>query len=371
MYGYFRQYWNDNRLVGRSNQTIVLNGDDISKVWKPDPFCYNARDSTLSKGDHDINSMMSIDPNGDIIYSRMTIIVAECNMELHDFPMDTQKCSLKFSSYTYNENLIKLSWVKGTPATVAAKSLAQFYFKKLETRKYVEQYELGNYSVVEVEFYFSRRLGYFLIQVYAPDIFIVMLSWIVFWMDRNDMGNRMALGITTILTIMFLMGSINAAMPRVSYPKALDWYLMISFALVFLALIECTFVFVLLKKKQKKKKQKTEIKSKKCPPLERVLWVNENSCPRKRDSKTNWSEETRDLIETSPGNGKQKSIIAHLSLQELNNKTDTHKQMTETHEHDDDKGIDCTVDNLAKGLFPLIFLGFNILYWSLYLKLLE
>jgi hypothetical protein len=73
-------------------------------------------------------------------------------------------------------------------------------------------------------------------------------------MDRKDMGNRMALGITTILTIMFLMGSINAAMPRVSYPKALDWYLMVSFTLVFLALMECTVVFVLLNSHEKKEK---------------------------------------------------------------------------------------------------------------------
>ena len=70
------------------------------------------------------------------------------------------------------------------------------------------------------------------------------------------MGNRMALGITTILTIMFLMGSINAAMPRVSYPKALDWYLMISFTLVFMSLIECTLVFVLSTLEDDKKNEK-------------------------------------------------------------------------------------------------------------------
>ena len=59
------------------------------------------------------------------------------------------------------------------------------------------------------------------------------------------MGDRMALGITTILTIMFLLGSLNATMPRVSYPKALDWYLLVSFTFVFLSLIECMVVFIL------------------------------------------------------------------------------------------------------------------------------
>ena len=114
---------------------------------------------------------------------------------------------------------------------------------------------LGNYSTITVTFSFERRIGYFLIQVYFPDIFVVMLSWIVFWMEKDDIGNRMALGITTILTIMFLLGSLNGNLPKVSYPKALDWYLLVSFIFVFLSLIECTIVF-LFASEAKQDKQK-------------------------------------------------------------------------------------------------------------------
>ena len=63
-------------------------------------------------------------------------------------------------------------------------------------------------------------------------------------MDKDDIGNRMALGITTILTIMFLLGSLNGNLPKVSYPKALDWYLLVSFSFVFFSLIECIIVYV-------------------------------------------------------------------------------------------------------------------------------
>ena len=70
-------------------------------------------------------------------------------------------------------------------------------------------------------------------------------------MEKSDIGNRMALGITTILTIMFLLGSLNGNLPKVSYPKALDWYLLVSFSFVFLSLIECLVVYVLLKQTRK------------------------------------------------------------------------------------------------------------------------
>ena len=116
----------------------------------------------------------------------------------------------------------------------------------------------GNFSTITVTFSFQRRIGYYALQVYLPDVFVVALSWIVFWMDKTEMGDRMALGITTILTIMFLLGSLNSSMPRVSYAKALDWYLLVSFIFVFLSLIECMLVFILTMKCSKKTKPTTQ-----------------------------------------------------------------------------------------------------------------
>lgn len=92
-------------------------------------------------------------------------------------------------------------------------------------------------------FTFSRRIGYYLINFYVPCIIMVIMSWIVFWMDRDCIGDRIALGITTVLTIVFLLGSSNSTMPRVSYPKAIDWYLMTSFIFVFTTLLMCLLIF--------------------------------------------------------------------------------------------------------------------------------
>ena len=122
--------------------------------------------------------------------------------------------------------------------------------------------DAGNFSTITATFKFQRRIGYFLIQVYFPNIFVVMLSWIVFWMERDDIGNRMALGITTVLTIMFLLGSLNGNLPKVSYPKALDWYLLVSFCFVFLSLIECMIVYVFtVSAKQDKEQIKLQVNS--------------------------------------------------------------------------------------------------------------
>ena len=54
---------------------------------------------------------------------------------------------------------------------------------------------------------------------------------------------RVSLGITAILTIIILCGNVNAEMPPVSYIKAQDYFLLGSFAFIFISFVE--FVIVL------------------------------------------------------------------------------------------------------------------------------
>ncbi|XP_032234690.2 gamma-aminobutyric acid receptor alpha-like [Nematostella vectensis] len=355
-FGYFRQFWKDERLANRVNHSVILKGDEISRMWRPDPFCYNARKSSLTDADADINSMVTIHPNGDVVYSRMTIITAECELNLHKFPMDEQKCHLKIGSYSYTTQDIKYRWrpPMSSSVDVRNRNLAQFALTSIIEVEYVEHYDLGNFSIIQVEFTFQRRLGYFLIQVYIPSIFVVVLSWIVFWMDKDNMGDRMALGITTVLTIMFLLGAVNASMPRVSYPKALDWYLMVSFTLVFLVLIECMTVFVISKyggsKKKEKEKKEKGIKGllTRVPMLEnlrKLAGKNENTQPGVK------SEEIEvKCVET-----------VEPAAQNLHNSL---KEMASS----DEKGLpnDSNIDKFSRAAFPLVFVVFNMVYWSVY-----
>lgn len=54
-----------------------------------------------------------------------------------------------------------------------------------------------------------------MIQLYLPCLFLVMLSWIVFWMSPENGGDRLTVGITCILTIVFLLGYVNGMLPKV------------------------------------------------------------------------------------------------------------------------------------------------------------
>ena len=73
----------------------------------------------------------------------------------------------------------------------------------------------GNWSRLQSSFSFVRRSGYFLIHIYAPCALIVILSWISFCIPPDSTAARIALGITSVLTITTILNMLNTAMPKV------------------------------------------------------------------------------------------------------------------------------------------------------------
>lgn len=83
---------------------------------------------------------------------------------------------------------------------------------------------------------------YYIFQMYIPCVCIVALSWVSFWIDADAVPARVGLGITTVLTICYMLGQVNFNLPRVSYLKAIDYFLLLSFGCIFLTLVEYVFV---------------------------------------------------------------------------------------------------------------------------------
>ncbi|RCN51964.1 hypothetical protein ANCCAN_01751 [Ancylostoma caninum] len=52
----------------------------------------------------------------------------------------------------------------------------------------------GNYSALEVRFYFDRHFGYFLMNFYVPCTLIVLLCWVALWTNREATGDRIGMG---------------------------------------------------------------------------------------------------------------------------------------------------------------------------------
>merc|ERR1739844_389695 len=88
-----------------------------------------------------------------------------------------------------------------------------------------------------------------------------MLSWVSFWINHEATSARVALGITTVLTMTTISTGVRSSLPRISYVKAIDIYLVMCFVFVFAALLEYaavnyTYWGARAKKKKKEKKMR-------------------------------------------------------------------------------------------------------------------
>ncbi|CAH1777615.1 unnamed protein product, partial [Owenia fusiformis] len=177
-----------------------------------------------------------------VIYmSKRLTIKATCPMHLQKYPVDTQICKLKFGSYGYTNQDMIYTWKSNTVEKSEAIDMAQFVLDDIDTFSNENErtnFGLGNSSVLEVHFKLKRSFGYYLLQIYLPCYFIVMISWISFWINREATPARVTLGITTLLSSTTIGLSGREGLPKMSYSTALDIFLMLCFGYVFAALVE-------------------------------------------------------------------------------------------------------------------------------------
>ncbi|CAB3370465.1 gamma-aminobutyric acid receptor alpha-like isoform X2 [Cloeon dipterum] len=240
---YFRQTWVDRRLAFKgSKETLALSISMLKRIWKPDTYFYNGKQSYL----HTIttpNKFVRLYQDGRVLYSSRLTIKAGCPMNLENFPMDTQRCPLKFGSFGYTTQDVLYQWNSARKVSIAEDmKLSQFDLIATPAANQTDIVKAGEYSMLLVSFHLQRHMGNFLIQVYGPCILLVVLSWVSFWLNREATADRVSLGITTVLTMTFLGLEARTDLPKVAYPTALDFFVFLSFAFIFATIIQFAVV---------------------------------------------------------------------------------------------------------------------------------
>ncbi|KXJ07016.1 Gamma-aminobutyric acid receptor subunit beta [Exaiptasia diaphana] len=242
---FLRQLWHDPRLKHSFNGTLALGNYMMDKIWVPDTYFENSKSSSFHKVTT-VNKMLTITSNGDVHYNSRITATASCPMDLRMFPIDIQECGLNIESYGYNADEMVYKWEdridNGIAVNKKTRDMPQYNLTKITAKRIFTMYFSGNWSRLSAHFQFQRRSGYFFIHIYGPCALIVIISWISFCIPPESTAARIALGITSVLTITTILNMLNNSMPKVAYVKAIDWYLIGCFLFVFGVLFEYTLV---------------------------------------------------------------------------------------------------------------------------------
>ncbi|NWX55613.1 GLRA3 protein, partial [Promerops cafer] len=346
---FLRQNWNDPRLAYSEypDDSLDLDPSMLDSIWKPDLFFANEKGANFHEVTTD-NKLLRIFKNGNVLYSIRLTLILSCPMDLKNFPMDVQTCIMQLESFGYTMNDLIFEWQeKGAVQVAEGLTLPQFLLKEEKDLCYcTKHYNTGKFTCIEVRFHLERQMGYYLIQMYIPSLLIVILSWVSFWINMDAAPARVALGITTVLTMTTQSSGSRASLPKVSYVKAIDIWMAVCLLFVFSALLEYAAVnFVsrqhkeLLRFRRKRKKSKVKVTDDDTRDSQfSITAYGVGPCVQAKDG----------ITQKGPNNPVQPVAKSPDEMRKVF--IDRAKK----------------IDTISRACFPLAFLIFNIFYWVIY-----
>ncbi|KAG9486111.1 hypothetical protein GDO78_008927 [Eleutherodactylus coqui] len=320
---FLRQQWNDPRLSYSEypDDSLDLDPSMLDSIWKPDLFFANEKGANF----HDVttdNKLLRIFKNGNVLYS------------------------IRQVGYTMNDLIFE--WLSNSPVQVAdGLTLPQFILKEENELGYcTKHYNTGKFTCIEVKFHLERQMGYYLIQMYIPSLLIVILSWVSFWINMDAAPARVALGITTVLTMTTQSSGSRASLPKVSYVKAIDIWMAVCLLFVFAALLEYAAVnfvsrqhkeFLRLRRRQKRQSKEEDLV---------------------RESRFNFSGYGMGhCLQVKDGTAVKAAPPALPPPPPPKDADSIKKKFVDRAKR---------IDTISRAAFPLAFLIFNIFYWITY-----
>uniref|UniRef100_A0A8R1U4P2 Mod-1 n=1 Tax=Pristionchus pacificus TaxID=54126 RepID=A0A8R1U4P2_PRIPA len=241
----FTQLWHDSALsfghLPACKKNITMESRFLNQIWTPNTCLINSKKTMIHASPTD-NIMFILYENGTVWVNHRLSVKAPCDLDLRRFPFDVQRCRIIFESYSHNSEEVELVWMDIPITFIHYIQLPDFDMVEFKVQKRNLLYPNGQWDQLEVEFTFKRRYGFYIIQAYVPTYLTIIVSWVSFCMEPKALPARTTVGISSLLALTFQFGNILKNLPRVSYVKAMDVWMLGCISFVFGTMLELAFV---------------------------------------------------------------------------------------------------------------------------------
>ncbi|GIX68750.1 gamma-aminobutyric acid receptor subunit rho-3 [Caerostris darwini] len=338
---YVNEYWKDPRLnLTNKNKYFHIPKDILKEMWSPDLIFENSKGGWVYQLAVPNIIVQTHLYNYIHRFTRYNMKIS-CSMYLQSFPMDTQKCFLSIASLANDNSRLILKWFHERKKNEYVENIQDLYLGNIHPLKYqiansttskqIFQWPIGPFTSLRANFTFVRHLSSHIFNVYIPSGLVVMLSFLSFFLNVRSVPARVALGLTSLLTLSTQASQVRSQLPPINYLTALDVWLFTCILQVFLSLIEYATVYSFYSVKVR----------------------NRKSAPNNA-----WSDA-----------GSRRIAGSELSMPEAK----MGKRKKEIQPPNQPMGADFEeevqfLDKACRVLFPMGFLLFSIVYWIIYLN---
>lgn len=248
---YFRMSWRDHRIsypVCEDRAFVIIAQKELDRIWMPD--IYYGMEKKASR--HHVllrnGGMRLAKRNNWIYFTERLTITNFCAFDFRYFPMDRQLCSMPLESYIHHAVYTNVSFDQpGIYFNNFKFKIPQYTLSDVRGESCNYDYEFDgnslNQTCVQATFVFDRQFSYYFVQMYLPSILIVLVSFLSFWVPVENVPGRVALGVTSLLTLATQFTTMQRSLPPVSYMKAMDVWMFFCIVVVFLSMVEFTLAY--------------------------------------------------------------------------------------------------------------------------------
>jgi hypothetical protein len=232
---YVEAAWSDPRLAHEGPGPVSYG---ITDIWQPNLQFTNGRQLSTSMPDR-----LEVLPGGEVRYRQRFWGEFSQPMDLRAYPWDSQGLTLRLvtSGLTPDQvEIVPTSRIDSTISTDLSATDFDITGSDVAAETWRPAGAQREFASLRSTFVAERRSGYFIVKVIIPLTLIVMMSWLVFWLDPAQGGPQISVATTTMLTLIAFRFAVNASLPKISYLTRLDAFILASTVLVFLSLIEVT-----------------------------------------------------------------------------------------------------------------------------------
>jgi hypothetical protein len=226
--------WRDERLA---SDTKAVRRLPIGEIWNPRVQIINQRRIWKT-----FPETVDITPDGTVVYRQRFYGQFSSALDLRDFPLDRHRFPLQVVVPGYGPeeiefvpNIGEFGIGRSPEMTVPDWSIGPL---ELRTAPYAVIPGGREIAGLEGAFEARRHLGFYIGKAFVSVAIIVFMSWVVFWLNPKHVGPRLSVAVTSMLTLIAYRFLLGQSLPPVSYLTRLDFFLLGTTILVFVALIQ-------------------------------------------------------------------------------------------------------------------------------------
>jgi hypothetical protein len=230
---YLQIQWRDSRLAADDDDVSEFRRFALNEIWTPNLAIINDRGLDIL-----LPEVATVDRQGNVVMRQRLAGPLGADLDLREFPFDTQRLTIEIISYEYAPDELVFSSESMMVAALDDLRGGGWSFAAVEPEMSVYRLSEGGRGSSQLTFavFAEREAGYYAITLGVPMTLILFLAWLVHWLPPDLIPARMGMASATVFSLIALGVSFRLSMPEIGYLSTADRFVLYSTLLLIASL---------------------------------------------------------------------------------------------------------------------------------------